>query len=159
MGNRNIKKQLGLAIIHQHPKILFGMEKRGFGADRWNGFGGKIYQDEDIKDAAKRELREEAGIEINDLEKMGVIAFQLDGNPEISEVHISKSGSFSGEPTESEEMKPRWWQIDEILFKEMWPGDIHWMPLFLAGKKFKAKFFYGKSDVMLKHELVEVNKI
>lgn len=159
MGNEEMKKLLTLIIIHQHLKVLLGMKKRGFGAGRWNGFGGKVSQGETIQEAAKRELREEAGIKVNNLEKVGIINFEFDGNPEILEVHIFKSDTFSGEPTESEEMKPQWWNINEIPFKDMWPDDIHWMPLFLNGKKFKGKFLFGESDIILKHELVEVKEV
>lgn len=154
-----MKKLLTLTIIHQHPKILLGMKKRGFGVGRWNGFGGKVGTTETIEDAARRELQEEAGIEVNDLKKVGIIDFEFDGNPEILEVHIFKSEDFRGEPTESEEMRPLWWHVDEIPFKNMWPDDIHWMPLFLGGKKFKGKFLFGKFDVILNQELVEVNEI
>lgn len=135
------------------------MKKRGFGTGRWNGFGGKVSQTETIEEAAKRELREEAGIEANNMEKLGIIDFEFDGNPEILEVHIFKSDNFSGEPSESEEMKPQWFHIDEIPFKEMWPDDMHWIPLFLGGKKFKGKFLFGESDVILKYELTEVKKL
>ncbi|MDD5639404.1 MAG: 8-oxo-dGTP diphosphatase [Candidatus Pacebacteria bacterium] len=154
-----MKKILTLCIVHQHPKVLLGMKKRGFGAGRWNGFGGKLLKGETIETAAKRELQEEAGIEVNNLEKVGIVDFEFKGNPEILEVHIFKSDSFLGEPTESEEMKPQWWHIDEIPFKEMWPDDIHWMPFFLSGKKFKGNFLFGESDVILEQELLEVKEI
>lgn len=154
-----MKKQLTLTIIHQHPRILLGMKKRGFGAGRWNGFGGKVGQAETVEEAAKRELQEEAGIEVNSIEKVGIIDFEFDGNPEILEVHIFRSSDFSGKPSESEEMKPQWWHVDEIPFKEMWPDDIYWMPLFLSEKKFKGKFLFGESDIILKQELVEVSEI
>jgi 8-oxo-dGTP diphosphatase/2-hydroxy-dATP diphosphatase len=48
MGN-NVKKLLTLCIIYQHSRILLGMKKRGFGAGRWNGFGGKVAMAETIK--------------------------------------------------------------------------------------------------------------
>mgnify|MGYP001560708223 FL=1 len=38
-----------LCIIHQHSKILLGMKKRGFGAGRWNGFGGKLLSGKKFK--------------------------------------------------------------------------------------------------------------
>lgn len=154
-----MKKLLTLCIIHQHPKILLGMKKRGFGAGRWNGFGGKVAATETIKDAAKRELQEEAGIKVKHLDKVGVIDFEFKGNPEILQVHIFKSNSFLGELKESEEMKPQWFHVNEIPFKEMWPDDIHWMPLFLDGKKFKGKFLFGESDIILEKELSEVKEI
>lgn len=137
------------------------MKKRGFGVGRWNGFGGKVEMTETIEDAAKRELQEEAGIKVKHLDKVGVIDFEFKGNPEIIEVNIFKSDNFLGEPTESEEMKPQWFDISEIPFKEMWPDDIYWMPLFLADKKFKGKFLFGKEkdNNILEKELIEVQEI
>jgi|SRR3989344_8997674 len=154
-----MKKLLTLCIVHQHPNVLLGMKKRGFGAGRWNGFGGKVAPEETIEDAAKREMQEEAGIELKKFDKVGVIEFEFQGNPEILEVHIFRSDDFSGEPIESEEMKPQWFHVDEIPFKYMWPDDIHWMPLFLSGKKFKGKFLFGESDTILGKELSEVDEI
>ena len=37
------------------------MKKRGFGANRWNGYGGKTNEGESLEDAAIRELEEETG--------------------------------------------------------------------------------------------------
>lgn len=150
------KKILTLCIIHQHPMVLLGMKKKGFGRGRWNGFGGKVSDGETIEDAAAREVKEEAGIEVENLDKVGIIDFEFRGNSEILQVHIFKSDNFSGEPTESEEMKPQWFHVDEIPFKDMWPDDIHWMPLFLSGKKFKGKFLFGESDCILEQKLEEV---
>lgn len=154
-----MKKLMTLCVVYQHPKILLGMKKRGFGAGRWNGFGGKVSEGETIEDAAKREIREEAGISVESLNKVGIIDFEFKGNPEIFQVHFFKAINFSGEPTEGEEMRPQWWPIDEIPFNEMWPDDIHWMPLFLGGKKFRGRFLFGESDVILEKELMEVEEI
>jgi 8-oxo-dGTP diphosphatase/2-hydroxy-dATP diphosphatase len=47
----------------------------------------------------------------------------------------------------------------------MWPDDVHWMPLFLEGKKFKGKFLFDRpSDKdhrsrILERELQEVDDI
>jgi 8-oxo-dGTP diphosphatase / 2-hydroxy-dATP diphosphatase len=154
-----IKKLLTLCIVHQHPNVLLGMKKRGFGAGRWNGFGGKVEATEAIEDAARRELHEEAGIRAGPLERVGVLDFEFKGNPEILQVHIFRAHDFSGKPTESDEMKPQWFHVDAIPFKSMWPDDIHWVPLFLGGKKFKGKFLFGKADAILKKELVEVKRV
>lgn len=154
-----MKKLLTLCIIHQHPKILLGMKKRGFGAGRWNGFGGKVSPGETIEDAAKREVQEEAGIEVENLNKVGIIEFEFKGNPEILEVHIFKTGDFSGEITESEEMKPQWFDVNKIPFDSMWPDDIFWLSLFLADKKFRGKFLFDEADVILEKKLEEVAKI
>ncbi len=59
----NMKKLLTLCIVHQHPRVLLGMKKRGFGIGHWNGFGGKVEEGESIEEAAKREVKEEAAEE------------------------------------------------------------------------------------------------
>ena len=150
------KKILTLCIIHQHPRVLLGMKKRGFGEGKWNGFGGKVTSGETIEEAARREIREEAGIEVRDLKKIGMIDFEFQNDPEILEVHIFRSTSFFGNPMETEEMRPQWFSVDEIPFPHMWPDDSYWFPLFLSGKTFKGKFFFQDNDTILGHELREV---
>jgi len=154
-----------LCIIHQHPRVLLGMKKRRFGTGRWNGFGGKVLSGETIEESLRREVKEEAEIELSDIEKVGFMEFEFRDSPETVEVHLFKANDFKGEPKETEEMKPQWFHIDEIPFKEMWPDDVHWMPLFLAGKKFKGKFLLDRaSDAtyqakILEKELIEVEKL
>lgn len=46
-----------------YASVLLGLKKRGFGTGKWNGFGGKVEPGETIRQAAIREMKEEAGIE------------------------------------------------------------------------------------------------
>lgn len=149
------KKILTLCIVHQHPKILLGMKKRGFGKGRWNGFGGKVEDGETIEEAARREMKEEAGIEIKEMNKLGIVEFEFWNDPEISEVHMFYVKEFMGDPTESDEMKPRWFHVDEIPYDQMWPDDKYWLPLFLGGRNFRGKFFFNKSNKIVSHSLSE----
>jgi 8-oxo-dGTP diphosphatase/2-hydroxy-dATP diphosphatase len=156
------KKITTLCLVQKDDRILLGMKKRGFGKGRWNGFGGKVHKNETIEEAAKRETEEECGIKIEKLEKVGRIDFEGKNGSEISEiieVNFFKVTDFSGEPKETEEMKPQWFPLDKIPFDLMWPDDEFWMPLFLTGKKFKGRFLFGKSDAILEKELIEVEKI
>ena len=41
------------------------MKKRGFGAGKWNGFGGKVEPGETIVEAAVREVKEECGYDVS----------------------------------------------------------------------------------------------
>ena len=170
MLDSNMKKLVtNLCIVHQparttvqsggHPRVLLGMKKRGFGAGRWNGFGGKVLPGETIEESLKRETLEEAGIKLDKIQKMGFLEFEFKESSEIIEVHVYKAENFKGEPIESEEMKPQWFYIDEIPFDKMWPDDVFWMPLFLKNKKFKGRFLFGESDVILEKELEEVKEI
>jgi hypothetical protein len=72
-----MKKQMALAIVHQHPKVLLGMKKRGFGAGRWNGFGGKVENDDAVdfkwvtlKEAKPYDLIDGIWEEIKQVEKI-----------------------------------------------------------------------------------------
>jgi 8-oxo-dGTP diphosphatase/2-hydroxy-dATP diphosphatase len=136
------KRILTLCIIHKDSKILLGMKKRGFGAGFWNGFGGKVKEGESIEEAAKRETKEEIGVVPLDLKKMGILRFQFKGEAEILEVHVFRCSDFEGEIKETEEMKPRWFKIEEIPFDQMWPDDKYWLPLLLEGKNFRGKFYF-----------------
>lgn len=135
------------------------MKKRGWGDKKWNGFGGKIKDGEGIEEAAKREVYEEIGIRTKGLEPVGILEFTVEGNSDIDEVHLFKVLDFEGEPVETEEMKPQWFNINEIPFSEMWPDDQYWIPLFLENKKFRGRFVFDKSFSLLDKALEVVDKI
>ena len=159
------KKLLTLCLIRKESEILLGMKKRGFGEGRWNGFGGKVDEGESIEDAAKRELLEESGIRAIDIEKRGILNFSFESDQKILEVHIFLAKNYEGEPVETEEMLPQWFDTKEIPFEQMWSDDILWLPVFLNDKKFKGKFLFDKpsnkeySAKILKQELEEVEEL
>ncbi|XP_056870956.1 oxidized purine nucleoside triphosphate hydrolase isoform X1 [Takifugu flavidus] len=152
-------KLLTLVMVVQPGKVLLGMKKRGFGAGRWNGFGGKVQSGESIEDAARRELLEESGLTVDTLEKVGNIKFEFVGDTELLDVHIFRADSYNGEPTESEEMKPQWFECHQIPFSQMWPDDILWFPLMLQKKKFLGYFKFQGHDVILSQTLEEVKEL
>jgi 8-oxo-dGTP diphosphatase/2-hydroxy-dATP diphosphatase len=155
-----MKKVLTLCLAVQDGRVLLGMKKRGFGAGRWNGFGGKIEEGETIEEAAKREMEEECGVMIDQMEKVGIHEFEFEKNRgEILEVHVFRVDTWSGDPVETEEMRPQWFTTDAIPYDEMWPDDIHWIPVFLTGKKFRTKFLFGEGDSILENEVSEVEML
>ncbi len=156
---------LTLCIIHQNGKILLGMKKRGLGKGLWNGFGGKLENNETIEEALEREVQEEIRVKVLDLNKVGIIGFEFENNSETLEVHIFKGRKFKRKPKETEEMIPKWFSISEIPYNKMWSDDIYWLPLFLKGKKFRGEFLFDMpsndkyTSKILKQELEEVDMI
>ena len=49
-----------------------------------------------------RELNEECQITVSSLEEIGIITFEFVNEPPLLEVHLFKSSTFSGEPSETE---------------------------------------------------------
>ncbi len=133
------------------------MKKRGFGMGWWNGFGGKVEAGETIEEAAMREMLEEASISVSQVQEIGRLDFTFEGQDEVLDVRVFEAKKWTGEPQESEEMKPQWFPIDEIPFKKMWPADEIWYPLMLAGKKCTGHFHLKGHTIILSHELCEVS--
>lgn len=139
--------------VYDGQRMLLGMKKRGFAEGRWNGFGGKLLPGESKEAAAKRETEEECGITITNMVVVGVMDFEYQSKDKVMEVSIFKINSFTGEPRESEEMKPQWFDVDKLPYNQMWPDDQYWLPYFLRGEKFKGNFIYDGYDTILNYHL------
>lgn len=148
-----------LVMIKAGDKVLLGRKKRDFGVGWWNGFGGKLQDGEDIIAAAKREVFEECGLTVGDSEYFAVNTFEFLETGDVMEVHMFRTENFSGEPQESEEMIPKWFDIKDIPFQEMWPDDIQWFPLYLSGKKFIGHFSFAAQNKIVSFDLTEVDDL
>ncbi|MBI5133942.1 MAG: 8-oxo-dGTP diphosphatase [Candidatus Taylorbacteria bacterium] len=139
-------------------EICLAMKKRGFGAGRWNGAGGKANEGETVEAAALRETEEEIGVRPKSISKVAELHFTFANKPEWDQVvHAYLCFSWEGEPVESEEMAPRWFKTGEIPYKEMWPDDVYWLPKVISGKLIrKAEFEFGEGDIILRQDVEEV---
>ena len=129
-----------LCFCLRDDQVLLAMKKRGFGAGKWNGYGGKVAEQETPQTAAVRELQEESGLSASQeaLEQVGLVRFYFDDG-QLFECHVFLLRDWRGEPRESDEMKPCWFPVSQLPFKEMWVADGKWVPLVLTGKKLEAE--------------------
>lgn len=138
-------------------EILLGLKKRDFAQGKYNGFGGKIVENETIADAAARELKEEAGIHVAviDLSPVAHLTFVFPAKPDWNQVvHAFIAERWHGEPSETDEMKPVWFDTKNIPYDKMWGDDIHWLPLVLQGKQLEATFtFKGDNETVESFEI------
>jgi hypothetical protein len=61
--------------------------------------------------------------------------------------------TWQGEPTETEEMKPKWYDLTSIPYDSMWQDDKYWLPEAIAGKFVEAEFHFDDSDGVLKQQV------
>jgi len=148
-----MKKQLTLSIIVKDEKILLGMKKRGFGMGKWNGFGGKVETGESIEVAMKRELQEEVSLVAEKMHQVAQFDFYFPNDQTIMEVHVYMVTDFSGTIVESEEMRPEWFDIDDIPYKEMWSDDIIWLPRILNGEKLFGFFKFAEDGSVADYQI------
>ena len=146
-----IKKSAGKV-----EQVCLAMKKRGFGAGRWNGVGGKCGPGESIEDTTVRETFEEISVKVSDFKKTAELEFKF-ADPTKANwnqmVHVFVAEKWEGEPTESEEMKPEWFALKDFPYAQMWPDDPFWLPKVLDGNFVKASFTFGDGDVILKQKV------
>ena len=74
------------------------MKKRGFGAGKFNGFGGKFEPGESVPAAAARELFEECGLVAHMLVWRAQLLFTFRDSGKLMRVHVFDATEWSGEP-------------------------------------------------------------
>jgi len=152
-----MKKMLTLCIVHDETRVLLGMKKRGFGMDRWNGFGGKLHENETTEQAAVRETQEEANVTPTKMEKVGNLYFKFQNTGDEMDVTVFSVTDFDGIPAESEEMRPAWFNKNEVPYDKMWADNKFWLPLLFAGKKFKGTIEFMDYNIMVSHDIEEIS--
>jgi len=134
-----------LCFLIGGDKVLLAMKKRGFGAGKFNGVGGKLETGESVAESVIREAEEEIGVKIAliDAKHHAKILFSFDNKPDWNqECHVFVSDRWQGEPRETEEMAPKWFRVAELPFHKMWVDDAIWLPKVLARERIEAEFLF-----------------
>lgn len=145
------EKNLTLLFLLKDDKILLAMKKRGFGVGRYNGVGGKIEPGETIEQAMIRECQEEIEVTPINYWKVAEHDFRQDQgeDPWRMYTHVYFCDQWQGEPVETEEMAPQWFDYGDIPYDQMWQDDAHWLPQVLEGQKLLGYFTFDNKDRML----------
>lgn len=149
-----------LCLLKRDNKILLAMKKRGFGKGKYNGIGGKIEKNETPEQAMIRETQEEINVTPIKYEKVGIVEFDeyYKGKKQNLIFYLYFIHEWKGIPSESNEMKPEWFDIDSIPYEKMFPDDKHWLPLVLEGKKIKAYFEFDENWNLISKVIDDLNK-
>lgn len=141
-----------LLFVIRDGEILLIRKKRGLGAGKINGPGGKLEGDETPLQCALRETHEELGIHATSVEYSGEHQFQFVDGYSLH-VHVYRASGFIGQPVETDEAIPLWFPLDAIPYDEMWMDDRIWLPLLLSRDIFHGRWLFD-GDQMLDYQLI-----
>lgn len=109
---------------------------------KFNGIGGKLESNEDVVEGFRREVREEAGIECDELQLAGTISWPGFGkNGEDWFAFLFRVTRWSGTPfAENAEGPLEWVELASVPELPLWEGDRFFLPLVFDRK---AAPFHG----------------
>ena len=140
-----------LAFVVRDGQVLLIEKRRGLGAGKVNGPGGRLEPGETPLAAAIRETEEEVLATPTDLAPAGELRFQfLDGHS--IHVYVFRADGLRGEPGETAEALPFWCPLTAIPYERMWEDDRWWFPHLLARTPFSGRFLFD-GDRMVDHVL------
>jgi 8-oxo-dGTP diphosphatase len=145
------RQRATLLFVVRGGEILLMLKKRGLGAGKINGPGGRLEPGETPLACAVREVEEELCVTPLGVRACGELYFQfLDG----LSIHgsVFRAEGCAGEPRETAEAVPLWTPIAEIPYQRMWADDRLWLPHLLAGRRFEGRFLFD-GDRMLGGEV------
>jgi 8-oxo-dGTP diphosphatase len=136
-----------LVFVVRDGRVLLIRKKRGLGAGKINGPGGRLDPGETPLACAVREVQEELRVTPLGLSWRGENRFQFVDGYSIH-VHVFVASGCEGEPVETDEAVPHWVALDAIPWQEMWADDPLWLPHVLAGRRVSGRFLFD-GDAML----------
>ena len=136
-------------------QVLLIEKKRGLGAGKVNGPGGRVEAGEHPHEAAIREFEEELRATPTGVQKRGELWFHVIDGPAIR-IHVFRASDCAGQPQETPEAVPLWIRADALPYDRMWADDRHWFPLLLDGRMFEVRSIFDE-DRLLSCELEEKN--
>jgi len=147
-----VRATLMFIIDEDRREVLLIRKKRGLGAGKINGPGGKIDPGETSLECAVRETQEELGVTALNPAHHGELWFQfVDGLRMHVDVWVSTR--HEGNAVETPEALPLWTPLDALPFDQMWADDEHWLArTLLERRRFIGRFEFD-NDTMLSHQM------
>ena len=123
-------------------------------AGKWIGLGGHMQEDESPEECVRREVREEAGLELEGLRLRGILTFILpDWGNELTFLYTARAEDR--ELPDCDEGELRWIRIEEAEKLPLWEGDRIFLPLLRTREDcFSLKLIYAPGGALERWELM-----
>lgn len=151
-------RKTNLWVVIKNGQILLCMKKRWFWKWLLNSAWWKLEDCESMEECMVRELKEETNLETNIgwIEMAWILYFHFPDNPSWSnECHIFRINDFSGEAKETEEMLPKWYNLDQIPYELMWKDDPIWLPRIIAWESIEYELYFDKEWSVAKYKKIK----
>jgi len=160
VGTKIMKEATLCFVVEGDPpaRVLLGFKKGGFGEGKYDGFGGKIEAGESPLLAAIRELEEESGLRAlpEHVQYVAHLVFVFPAKPEWSQiVHAFVARQWTGTPTETVEMIPTWFDLQDIPYARMWDDSAYWVARVLSGGRLRARIVFRPDNATVGHVVME----
>jgi 8-oxo-dGTP diphosphatase len=140
-----------LCFVQDGERVLLIHKKRGHGAGKVNAPGGKTEPGESPAACARRETREEVGVDARRLECRAELRFQ-ESTGYAMRGFAFVCTDFSGAPVETAEAAPFWCDVAALPLEAMWEDDRIWLPRILEGERLVGEFLFHH-DRLVAHRL------
>ncbi len=131
--------------------LLRNKKENDVNQGKYIGVGGKVEKNETYEQCAYREVFEETGLEIKDLDKQGVIEFHY---PHVEdETCIIYTGTYDSDIHQKCDEGTLVEVKEEDIFKlDLWEGDrIFLKKMLIDKKKFYYEFYYDQDDRLIRY--------
>jgi 8-oxo-dGTP diphosphatase len=140
-----------LVFVIRDGQVLLIRKKKGLGAGKINGPGGRISSGETPEQCAIREAQEELRVTPTGVRQTGELRFQFVDGLSLH-VYVFAAQDCVGQPRETDEAEPIWAGIEAIPYDQMWADDRYWVPAMLEGRYFQGRFLFD-GDRLLDYRL------
>ncbi len=125
-------------LVHRNARP----DDESFG--KWNGLGGKVERNEDVATGMRRELAEEANIEVTAMRLRGTVSwpgFGRNGEDWLGFVFVI-DGFTGSVPSNNDEGELHWFPLMRLFdgSLDFWEGDKYFLPLLFDDD---PRAFYG----------------
>ena len=124
-------------------------------AGKWIGLGGHLQENETPEECVRREVREEAGLELRNLCLRGILTFILpDWGNELTFLYTAEADDIP--LPECAEGILQWVPVSQVMDLPLWEGDRVFLPLLQSGHPFfSMKLVYAPGGALLETQMEE----
>lgn len=138
--DKPVRKAVKCYLIKDNKVVVTKYKENHKIAGYYDIPGGKIEEGETPEYAAKREMKEETGMEINNLKYRGNMIIEYPNR--IFDLDIFICNEFEGQPQDFEENTAEWIEINEVLKKEKTLSDIMILDRFFIKGLIDERYYF-----------------